>query len=72
VQRQVKAGAILPKSVRNIADAVEYLRQILNPKRDSPLNSLENLLPELRRDKRSDRQWRRGAKSNGEALAFRA
>ena len=37
------AGAILPKSIRNIPDAVEYLRQILNPKRATPLNSLENL-----------------------------
>jgi oligoribonuclease NrnB/cAMP/cGMP phosphodiesterase (DHH superfamily) len=37
------AGAILPKSIRNIPDAVEYLRQILNPRRDVPLNSLENL-----------------------------
>ncbi|MGO9476715.1 MAG: DHH family phosphoesterase [Limisphaerales bacterium] len=37
------AGAILPKSVRNIADGVEYLRQVLNPKRDTPLNSLESL-----------------------------
>src|SRR5436190_1262678 len=31
-------GATLPKSVRNISDAVAYLRQILNPKRDAPLN----------------------------------
>jgi oligoribonuclease NrnB/cAMP/cGMP phosphodiesterase (DHH superfamily) len=37
------AGAILPKSVRNIADGVEYLRQILNPKHNAPLNSLESL-----------------------------
>ena len=37
------AGAILPKSIRNIPDAVEYIRQTLNPKRDTPLNSLENL-----------------------------
>ena len=37
------AGAILPKSIRNIPDAVEYIRQVLNPKRDTPLNSLENL-----------------------------
>jgi hypothetical protein len=37
------AGAILPKSIRNVPDAIEYLRQILNPKRDVPLNSLENL-----------------------------
>ncbi len=37
------AGAVLPKSIRNIPDAVEYLKQVLNPKRDTPLNSLENL-----------------------------
>ncbi|MGD0744941.1 MAG: DHHA1 domain-containing protein [Verrucomicrobiota bacterium] len=41
------AGAILPKSIRNISDAVEYLRQILNPKRAMPLNSLENLFAEI-------------------------
>src|SRR5579859_118082 len=37
------AGAILPKSIRYIPDAVEYLKQVLNPKRDTPLNSLESL-----------------------------
>ena len=40
------AGAILPKSVRNIPDGVEYLRQILNPKNETQqtrLNSLESL-----------------------------
>ena len=40
------AGAILPKSVRNIPDGVEYLRQVLNPKNEtqqSRLNSLESL-----------------------------
>ena len=40
------AGAILPKSVRNIADGVEYLRQVLNPKNETEqtrLNSLESL-----------------------------
>src|SRR5205807_1353174 len=38
-------GATLPKSVRTISDAVEYLRQVLNPpsKKDMPLNSLESL-----------------------------
>jgi oligoribonuclease NrnB/cAMP/cGMP phosphodiesterase (DHH superfamily) len=41
------AGAILPKSIRNIPDAVEYIRQILNPKRDTPLNSLENLFASI-------------------------
>jgi len=37
------AGAILPKSIRYVPDAVEYLKQVLNPKRDTPLNSLESL-----------------------------
>jgi len=36
-------GAILPKSIRNVPDAVAYLRQVLNTKREAPLNSLENL-----------------------------
>jgi oligoribonuclease NrnB/cAMP/cGMP phosphodiesterase (DHH superfamily) len=41
-------GATLPKSVRNISDAIAYLRQILNPKRDTPLNnSLESLFAGL-------------------------
>jgi oligoribonuclease NrnB/cAMP/cGMP phosphodiesterase (DHH superfamily) len=37
------SGALLPKAVRSIPDAVEYLRQVLNPKKDAPLNSLESL-----------------------------
>jgi oligoribonuclease NrnB/cAMP/cGMP phosphodiesterase (DHH superfamily) len=37
------AGAILPKSIRYVPDAVEYLKQVLNPKRETPLNSLESL-----------------------------
>ena len=41
------AGAMLPKSIRNIPDAVEYIRQILNPKRDTPLNSLESLFAQI-------------------------
>jgi len=38
-------GATLPKSIRNIPDAIDYLRQVLNgtPARDTPLNSLESL-----------------------------
>jgi oligoribonuclease NrnB/cAMP/cGMP phosphodiesterase (DHH superfamily) len=39
-------GATLPKSVRSVPDAVEYLRQVLNPAaphRETPLNSLEAL-----------------------------
>lgn len=37
------AGAVMPKSVRQVPEAVEYLRQVLSPKRDAPLNSLESL-----------------------------
>ena len=37
------AGAILPKSVRTVEDGVEFLRSMLNPKRDSNLNTLEGL-----------------------------
>jgi len=40
------AGAMLPKSVRNVNDGIEYLRQTLNIKKEthqSRLNSLENL-----------------------------
>jgi len=38
------SGATLPKAVRNIPEAVYYLREVLAPKKDAPLNnSLENL-----------------------------
>jgi oligoribonuclease NrnB/cAMP/cGMP phosphodiesterase (DHH superfamily) len=40
-------GAILPRSVKTIPDAVHYLRQVLNPKRDAPLNSLESLFASI-------------------------
>jgi len=36
-------GAIMPRSVKTIPDAVAYLRQVLNPKKHTPLNSLESL-----------------------------
>ncbi len=38
-------GATLPRSVQHIPDAIQYLRQILNPPpiKDAPLNSLESL-----------------------------
>ncbi len=41
------SGATLPRSVRNIPDAVNYLRQVLNPKKDEPLNSLEDLFASI-------------------------
>jgi hypothetical protein len=37
------AGAIMPKSIRNIPDAVEYMRTILQPKAGEPLNALDSL-----------------------------
>jgi len=41
------AGATLPRSIRTIPDAVAYLRQVLNPKKEMPLNSLESLFSGL-------------------------
>lgn len=40
-------GAVLPKSVRTIPDAVVYLRGVLNPAKEARLNSLENLFAGL-------------------------
>ena len=41
------AGAVMPKSIRQVEEAVEYIRQILNPKKDVPLNNLESLFAGL-------------------------
>ena len=47
------AGAILPKSVRNIPDAVEYMRQILQPKAaPAPLGTLESLFAGIEVEKK--------------------
>jgi oligoribonuclease NrnB/cAMP/cGMP phosphodiesterase (DHH superfamily) len=46
------AGAMLPKSIRSLPDAVGYLRQILHPKAGTPLNNLENLFASLEVGKR--------------------
>jgi hypothetical protein len=46
------SGAMLPKSIRNISEAVEYLRQILNPKRGAPLNNLESLFAGIEAEQR--------------------
>jgi oligoribonuclease NrnB/cAMP/cGMP phosphodiesterase (DHH superfamily) len=40
-------GATFPKSIRSLHDAINYLRQILNPQRDTPLNSLESLFAKM-------------------------
>lgn len=47
------AGAILPKSVRKFADAVDYLRLILQPKKGAPLNSLESLFAAVEAEKKN-------------------
>lgn len=36
-------GATLPRAIKNISDAVDYLREVLNPKKEAELNSLESL-----------------------------
>lgn len=36
-------GATLPRSVKSVPDAINYIRQILNPKKEDALNSLESL-----------------------------
>jgi len=46
------AGAILPKSIKNIPDAVEYLRNLLQPKIAEPLNALEGLFAGLEAGKK--------------------
>jgi oligoribonuclease NrnB/cAMP/cGMP phosphodiesterase (DHH superfamily) len=49
------AGALLPKSVRNVPNGVEYLQQILNVKKETQqtrLNSLENLFASIEAEKR--------------------
>jgi hypothetical protein len=41
------AGATLPKSVRTIPDAIDYLRHVLNPTPAKALNTLENAFAAL-------------------------
>jgi hypothetical protein len=41
------SGATMPKSVRTIPEAVTYLRLMLNPKKDSALNSLESIFDSI-------------------------
>jgi oligoribonuclease NrnB/cAMP/cGMP phosphodiesterase (DHH superfamily) len=49
------AGALLPKSVRNVPDAVDYLRLVLAPKTNvtsQPLNNMESLFASIEAEKR--------------------
>ncbi len=49
-------AATLPRSVKNFPDALNYLRQVLNPsRRDTPLNSLDSLLSALESVPRQER-----------------
>ena len=41
------SAATLPRSVKSQNDAIHYLRQILNPRTDGSLNSLEALFESL-------------------------
>jgi oligoribonuclease NrnB/cAMP/cGMP phosphodiesterase (DHH superfamily) len=41
------SGATLPRSIKTIPDAVNYLRQVLNPKKEEPLNSLEDIFASI-------------------------
>jgi nanoRNase/pAp phosphatase (c-di-AMP/oligoRNAs hydrolase) len=41
------SAATLPRSIKTIPDAINYLRQTLNPKRDEPLHSLEDLFSSI-------------------------
>ena len=48
------AGASMPKSVRNTQEALQYLRQVLNPAppKNAPLNNLESIFTEIEAAKR--------------------
>jgi nanoRNase/pAp phosphatase (c-di-AMP/oligoRNAs hydrolase) len=43
------SGAVLPRSVRNVSEAIDYLKKILNPQSAiaAPLNSLEGLFASI-------------------------
>jgi len=41
------SAATLPRSVKSIPDAINYLRQVLNPKKEEPLNSLEDIFASI-------------------------
>jgi hypothetical protein len=42
------SGAVLPRSVRNVDDAIEYLKRVLAPAKGQPLNSLADQFGGLR------------------------
>jgi oligoribonuclease NrnB/cAMP/cGMP phosphodiesterase (DHH superfamily) len=40
-------GATMPRAVRTIPDAIVYLKQALNPRKETPLNTMESLFSEI-------------------------
>lgn len=40
-------AATLPRSVKNVSDALHYMRQVLNPRKEDPLQSLEGIFASL-------------------------
>jgi oligoribonuclease NrnB/cAMP/cGMP phosphodiesterase (DHH superfamily) len=46
------SAATLPRSVKNISDAVSYMRQVLNPKKEESLNSLEDIFASIEQSRR--------------------
>jgi nanoRNase/pAp phosphatase (c-di-AMP/oligoRNAs hydrolase) len=43
------SAATLPRSVKTVTDCANYLRQVLNPKKEEPLNSLEDIFASIER-----------------------
>jgi nanoRNase/pAp phosphatase (c-di-AMP/oligoRNAs hydrolase) len=41
------SGATLPRSIKNIPDAIIYLRETLAPKKEAPFNSLDKLFESI-------------------------
>ena len=41
------SAATLPRSIKTIPDGINYLREVLNPKKDEPLNSLEDIFASI-------------------------
>lgn len=47
------SAATLPRSVKNLSDALTYLRQALNPRKEDALNSLENLFASVEAEQKA-------------------
>ena len=53
------SAATLPRSIKSIPDAMNYLRQALNPKREDNLNSLESIFASIEAERKT---WERARK----------